>query len=149
MGICLGKNNNSCNIMYTETVEELNQQTGGGTCALFSFEGQKHMCKIVKCYDGDTVHCVFKHDGIYQRFKIRMLGYDTPEIRTRDAEEKKKGFLAKDRITELLLGKVAYIECGKFDKYGRILGTIRLNEADSKTINQMMVDEGYGVPYMV
>ena len=145
MGLCWSQNNNSSNSMYGGSVEELNQLEGG--CNLFSFENQKHICKVVKCYDGDTVHCIFKHDGTYQKFKIRMLGYNSPEIRTRDAEEKKKGYAAKARITELLLDKVVYLECGEFDKYGRILGTIRLNEADNKTVNQMMIDEGYGVPY--
>ena len=35
----------------------------------------------------------------------------------------------------------------KFDKYGRLLGTVKLNHSDKKTVNDIMVEEGHGYPY--
>jgi micrococcal nuclease len=116
---------------------------------LFTFDDENHMCKIVKCYDGDTVHCIFKHNKKYQRFKIRMYGYNTPELRDKDPIIKANAYKAKARITDLLLNKIVYIQCKGFDKYGRVLGIIKINKTDPLTVNQLMVNEGHGVVYMI
>ena len=118
-------------------------------CELFSFNGNSYQCKVVKCYDGDTIHCVFKFNKKYQRFIIRLAGCDTPEIRTRDPLEKEKGYMARDRLKELIYNKIVTLECGKFDKYGRILGTIKLNKNDEKSVNDIMIDEGHAVKYVI
>ena len=34
-----------------------------------------------------------------------------------------------------------------FDKYGRLLGTLFLNEKDTKSVNQIMIDNGHGYKY--
>lgn len=116
---------------------------------LFSLKGQKHQCKVVKCYDGDTVHVVFFFHDSFQRFKIRLLGINSPELKSKDTIEKQRAHESKKRITDLILNKIIYIECGDFDKYGRLLGTLRINENDKETINQKMIREGHAVPYMV
>ena len=43
--------------------------------------------------------------------------------------------------------QLVYIKCGEFDKYGRLLGTLFINKEDEKSINQLMIDEGYGYEY--
>ena len=119
---------------------------------LFTLNDQIHLAKVVKCYDGDTIHCIFKHDGKYQKFNVRLYGYDSPEMKppkslpNRDIEMN-KAKLAKKRLEELLLNKNIYLFCGEFDKYGRLLATVKLNINDNKTINDMMIEEGHGYPY--
>ncbi len=135
-----------------ETSKELN------TCpvdtSFFTLDNEIHLAKVVKCYDGDSIHCIFKHNKTYFKFIIRMYGYDSPEMRpskkipTKERDIiKEKAMLAKKRLEELVLGKCIYLYCMKFDKYGRLLGTVKLNNNDKKTINDMMVEEGHGYPY--
>ena len=120
----------------------------------FDFAEQVHLCKVVKCYDGDTIHCIFKHDGEYYKFKIRMYAYDTPEMRPSRSipteirnDEIYRAVKAKERLQELILNKIVYLYCKGYDKYGRILGVVKINENDEKSVNDLMVEEGYGKPY--
>ena len=43
--------------------------------------------------------------------------------------------------------QLVYIKCGEFDKYGRLLGELRVNLEDDKSVNQQMIDNGYGYEY--
>lgn len=135
-----------------ENIKEL--QKCSKNTSFFNFNNEIHLAKIVECYDGDTVYCIFKHDKKYTKFKIRMYGYDSPEMRPSkkipEAERiiiKQNALLAKKRIEELILDKCVYLYCMEFDKYGRLLGNIKLNQKDEKTINDIMINEGYGSPY--
>ena len=61
---------------------------------LFTVSG-KYIAKIVYCYDGDTIHVIFKYNGVLMKFRLRLLGYNAPELKP------KKGsyFLEKMRCT--------------------------------------------------
>jgi endonuclease YncB( thermonuclease family) len=48
---------------------------------LFSFNGQIKEVYVCDVYDGDTFTCIFKLEGKAYKFKCRMMGYDSPEIR--------------------------------------------------------------------
>ena len=135
-----------------ETEEQLNNCTD--ECNLFTFNGEIHLAKVVKCYDGDTFYCIFMHDGRLQKFHIRMYGYDSCEMKPslsipskERIELKRKAQLAKKRIEQLILNKNVYLFCLGFDKYGRILGNVKLNKDDEKTINDTMLEEGHGSAY--
>lgn len=108
-----------------ETDNELNSITN---CDFFTFN-DVHLSKVIKCHDCDTIHCIFKYSGRYQKFKIRLSGYDSCEMKqsikleSRD-ELKLKAKLAKEKLEELILNKNVYLFCQGQDKYGRILGII-------------------------
>ena len=140
---------------FPETVEELNK------CSLdspkFDIKNEAHLIKILECYDGDTLTCYMKYNGKYQLFKIRMLLYNSPEMKPvkKDAdgnvipEEERQQIIAKakaakHRLEELTLNKIGILTCHKFDAFGRILGMIQIQGMD-KTVNQIMLDEGHGV----
>ena len=123
----------------------------------FSLAGKIFLCKVVDIYDGDSCKVVFKHARQYHKWNIRMYGYDSPEIRiSRKAENreylKKIGLDAKNYLIQLI-GKeeLLYIKCGKFDKYGRLLGDLYYTKEDTnnweKSINKKMIDDGQGYPY--
>ena len=138
---------------YAESITELNEYTDDNT-NLFSFNGETHLAKVVKCYDGDTIHCVFKHDQKYYKFHVRMYGYDAPEMRpslqlTESVrnEIKENALKAKHKLEELILFKIVILECLNFDKYGRLLANVKINKDDTKTINQVMIDLGHGKEY--
>ena len=64
-------------------------------------------------------------------------------------KEKELALIAKNKMIELLEAhpsKLITIKCLKFDKYGRILITA-YNNVDERSINDIMVEEGYGKKY--
>ena len=109
--------------------------------------------KLVKVVDGDTVDVdIDLGFGIWIRNeRIRMMGIDTPESRTRDKEEKKFGLAAKERITQLLaISKCLITFKDKAGKFGRVLGDFKCYDFThdmESTITRIMIHEGHGVSY--
>ena len=100
--------------------DELSTKTKENT-EYMSLEGQEFIAKIVYIYDGDTVHVVFKVFGEYYRWNSRIMGVDTPELRTKNEKEKKKGYEVRDELRKHFQDKIVKIKCSEFDKYGRLL----------------------------
>jgi len=141
-------------IIMSQNIETINELDNCVDCEFFTFNGEIHLAKVVKCYDGDTIHCIFKYNGEYKKFIIRMYGYDSWEIKpSKQIPEpdrtnlKIKAINAKKRLEDLILNKNIYLYCKEFDKYGRLLANIKINIKDKKTINDIMVEEGHGYLY--
>lgn len=118
-----------------------------------SFEGQSFDAKVVDVYDGDTVKVVFpikyKIKGftvLNQMYKwnCRLIGVDTPEIRTRNKLEKVHGYFVRDKLKEKILNKKCNIMCGKFDKYGRLLIDITIDKCN---VNNWLIENDYAFEY--
>ena len=104
---------------------------------------------ITRVVDGDTVDCdIDLGFKLYMNERVRLLGIDAPEVRTRDLEEKARGFEAKAWLEEKLNNaEVIYIKTDiKSDKYGRTLGEFFIND-EQKSLNEQMVDEGLALIY--
>ena len=103
---------------------------------------------IRRVVDGDTVDVTLDLGfNILYNSRIRLLGINTPESRTRDLEEKKRGLAAKERVKELCpVGSTIMVETVKDgrDKFGRILGVLWANDV---SVNELLVEEGHAVPY--
>ena len=103
---------------------------------------------VTRVIDGDTIDVVvdlgFRVD---HRTRVRLFGIDTPETRTRDLEEKARGFKAKARLIELLERNQYQITLvsNEWGKYGRALATIYVDGID---INQQLILENLAVPYL-
>ena len=107
--------------------------------------------KVVDVYDGDTCKVnLFLYGNILKQFTIRMMGYDCPELRTKNLTEKKFGYRSKDIMVKLISDKIIKLECLDFDKYGRILGQIYIHDINHNEINvnKFMVDNHLGYNYM-
>lgn len=123
----------------------------------FTLNDKYFLCKVVDVYDGDTCKVVFRYKGEYNKWNVRMCGYDSPEIRiSKNANNrehlKKIGNDAKNHLIELFNKKeLLYIKCGSFDKYGRLLGELYYSKTEAKngknSINEKMVNDGHGVSY--
>jgi endonuclease YncB( thermonuclease family) len=75
-----------------------------------------------------------------------LYGVDTPECRTRDAEEKAAGLLAKEFVEDALhVGGTYNLSTREKGKFGRYLGVIMLS--DKTSINAALVSEHLAVPY--
>ena len=108
----------------------------------------EYNCKIVRVVDGDTVDVDidlgFSH-WIHNE-RIRLYGVDTPECRTRDAEEKMAGLLAKKFVEDALhVGGTYTLTTKEKGKFGRYLGTIYLT--DDTSINAALIREHLAVAY--
>ena len=109
--------------------------------------------KLVKVVDGDTIDVdIDLGFGVWlQNQRIRMMGIDTPESRTRDLEEKKFGLLAKDKLQTLLAnGKVLKTFKDGKGKFGRILADVIVyHSAEDRWCGatEIMIAQGYGVKY--
>jgi len=111
----------------------------------------EYNAKLIRVIDGDTIDCSIDLGfNINVNERVRLKGINTPETRTRDLEEKKKGLAAKDRVIELFEGVEKFViktELDKKGKYGRIIGTITLPE-HSISLNKMLLQEGHAVVYI-
>ena len=56
---------------------------------------------VPKVVDGDTMDCIFDLGfDVMFKSRVRLLGIDTPESRTRDLNEKVYGLLSKKHLKE-------------------------------------------------
>ena len=120
---------------------------------LYSLEGLKTIGKFCTNYDGDTCHMLMMIDGKIQKHNVRMMGYDSPELKVaisdpkRD-EKKAAALAAKAMLAELCKGRLLYVQCHGSDKYGRQLVSVYTDSNyNGKSINQHMIDAGYGYSY--
>jgi len=118
---------------------------------LFTLDKRVFDAKIVRVYDGDTCFAVFKMNNEYVKFKIRLEGYDSPEMKpsldSKNREnEKKSAQKSKEELEKHVLNKIVKLHCGKWDKYGRLLGTIICID-NNLNINEYMINNGFGYAY--
>ena len=103
---------------------------------------------IKKIIDGDTFDCIMDLGfDVLLEARVRMMGIDTPESRTRDLEEKKFGLLAKEYLMEKLDGEELIVTTevdNEKGKFGRILGWVW---ADGVNINNQMIADHMAVAY--
>lgn len=106
---------------------------------------------VYECYDGDTFKCIVNIPGstnpIPVKICCRMLGYDSPELRTKDINEEKLAIQCRDILRDLILGTSINMTITGTDKYGRFLVTVEHPEDPEDIINNMMIDRNLGHPY--
>ena len=106
-----------------------------------------YSAKCLKVVDGDTIDArVDLGFDTFKKIRIRLVGINAPESRTRDLEEKERGLAAKARVKQLISeNKNKFVLHSQgVGKYGRCLGEIYLG--DSK-LNDILINEGHAVAY--
>ena len=83
----------------------------------------------VKAYDGDTCTINIRSRFGDHQWKVRLLGFDSPEMKTKNPIEKKHAIACRDTLLELIGQKYVVVSCGPFEKYGRLLGNIYVRSA--------------------
>ena len=114
-----------------------------------------YRAKLDRVVDGDTIDALIDVGfDIWFKKRIRYMGLDTWECRTRNLEEKALGLKAKARNKELL--EIVSSKSGYFrlkshgvGKYGRVLGEIFIEDKDGKqyNINKTLISEGHAYIY--
>ena len=130
----------------------------------FSLNGLYTQCKILSVYDGDTCTVGFLWKNELYSTKVRMLGYDSPEMKPPKSQENRELEIeaakkAKQFLIDNTEGKTLYVEFGEFDKYGRPLATIYIHNRNKCccipisigeeiiNVNQLMISSGHGYEY--
>ena len=116
-----------------------------------------YRCVVTRVVDGDTVDAdIDLGFNMFSKDRIRLMGLDTPESRTRNKHEKQHGLAAKARLKELIAGattipgkrgkKNVYLQTSKEGKgkFGRILGTLHVN---GENLNEILIRENHARPY--
>lgn len=139
---------------------------------MWSFAGQRRQAYVIDVYDGDTITiamdmtiamgqcaaeatrkgclgwCAEPHDpkdhGMFA-FRLRLLGIDAPELRSKNPAEKRAAQQAKQFLASLILDMWVTVDFAPTsDKYGRLLGTVTFRH---QNINTKMVAQGHARPY--
>ena len=109
-----------------------------------------YSAKLVRVVDGDTADAMIDLGfNVLVKSRIRFMGVDTWESRTRNLEEKKKGLAAKAYVKDLLEnsdeGKFSVISHG-LGKYGRVLGEIFI-KGHEMSVNDLLKENGHAYEY--
>ena len=113
----------------------------------------EYKCKVLRVVDGDTVDVDIDlgFGIVLSDERVRIMGIDTPESRTKDKVEKLFGKASKHRL-ESLLGEIAILKKqinkdgeDMKGKFGRVLGDFVTE--DGRMATEVMIDEGHCVPY--
>lgn len=110
----------------------------------------KYNVKIKKVIDGDTVDVdIDLGFGVWlHKERVRIMGIDTPESRTRDKVEKLFGLASKQKLKDLLpLSSMQILVVEEYDakgKFGRILGDF---EIEDTRVTDILIEEGHAVAY--
>ncbi|PCI26305.1 nuclease [Candidatus Kaiserbacteria bacterium] len=103
--------------------------------------------KYLKNYDADTVTVEIPnvHPLLGKKISIRIIGVDTPELRTKNQCEKKLGYIAKNKVAAILRGakRIDLINV-KRGKYFRIVGDLIV---DGLSLSTYLLKEKLAYPY--
>ena len=131
---------------------------------------REYEAELIKVLDGDTIDCYIDMGfDLKIKKRIRYMGIDTWESRTRDLDEKKKGLAAKARNKELLEAGNFKLKSFGTGKFGRVLGEIfvspeyvgdHINECITNpdsgidlstdgwvSVNDILIEEGHAYDY--
>lgn len=120
----------------------------------------KYKVEVTRVVDGDTIDVdIDLGFGVWLRGeRVRLMGIDTPESRTKDLEEKFYGKCSKSWLKNYLkLGTVTLVSHGK-GKFGRILGELFVKSKENDghpvfevdvelNVNEEIVKNFHAVPY--
>lgn len=98
-------------------------------------------------YDGDTitVDIDLGFHMMLKGLKVRLLGIDSAEIKSKDPVLKQKAVEARDWLRSKCLNQQVYLESTGLDKYGRWLGRVHL--ADGLCCNDELIKLGLACGY--
>ena len=131
---------------------------------------REYQAELIKVVDGDTIDCYIDLGfNIKIKKRVRYMGIDTWDSRTRDLAEKEKGLAAKARNKELLESGVFKLKSFGTGKFGRVLGEVFvahdyvgehiiecINSVDNDldlsidgwvSVNDILIEEGHAYDY--
>lgn len=128
----------------------------------FSLDGLFTKYRVVDIYDGDTCTCVITFKDSMYKFNVRLADIDTCEMKSNDTKNKELAKKAKLILYQLITNDMSdqninisrkalrdkfntnlcliNIKCGKFEKYGRLLGWLYNTNNVNKSIVELSIN---------
>ena len=106
-----------------------------------------YKAKCLRVVDGDTIDAQIDLGfDTHKVIRIRLVGINAAESRTRDLEEKARGLAAKQFVIDILKKhkNEFVLHSQGVGKYGRCLGEIFLGDVN---LNELLITEGHAVEY--
>lgn len=124
--------------------------------------------RVLDVYDGDTITVALKLNNKIYQFKLRLMGIDTPEMKSDNHKINEAAYKARNRLfdlitnitinntikrkeTEQLLSKKIYmitIKTYGLDMYGRILADLYpYNNISHKSFSEILLNENLAYKY--
>lgn len=105
--------------------------------------------KVTKIIDGDTIEVQKEVDSNIEKYKVRLLGINTPESVDPRREVECFGKEASEYAKKNFLGETVRLETDdtqdKYDKYDRLLAYVYLE--DGQMLNRKLIADGYAYEY--
>lgn len=122
------------------------------TVPIRTFAGQTRFALVTDIYDGDTITVICRLDQTeqFKKYKVRLYGLDTPEIKPSLSLIQRDLHIAaavkvRNDLSDLILGKIVKIEFLPEEKFGRNLGTVfTLND---RCVNTWLIETGRACQY--
>lgn len=133
----------------------------------FSLHGQETFCRLVDIIDGDSLVVILPVFDNYYKYHIRINGIDTCEMKSKNPENKTLALqarcellniitknnhdfnISKDEMKRILNSDVyiLYLECREFDKYGRLLANIYLDDSKQISLSKHLINKNLAYIY--
>lgn len=131
----------------------------------FSLSGFQGMARVVNVHDGDTYTLILNIFNSFYKFKVRLNGIDTCELSSKNETLHNLGNNAKNKVLKLLgidvpidfkLSRndvikkldekciLVRVKCGEFDKYGRLLCDVFINNI---SLAEILINEKLAIRY--
>ena len=102
---------------------------------------------VDRVIDGDTVEVTLDLGfSLFTKQKVRVLGINTPELKSKDPLEKARALEARRHAEKWFASGNFTVHTMKDDKYGRILGDFE-KEGEELTFSESVLRGGFGIVY--
>jgi endonuclease YncB( thermonuclease family) len=158
---------NSMNSMNEINFEKDLRLHGRNTPYISScLNGISTFSRLIDIIDGDTIVCVVPMLKHFYKFNVRLNGVDTCEMKSKDAYLRERAIKARDYLVKRLLNNNSqgierkeiqqqleesvvsvYLHCYEFDKYGRLLADVYINDISTESISDELINKQLAHPY--
>lgn len=105
--------------------------------------------RVVKVYDGDTITLAAMIPCMGNepfKFSVRLRGIDTPEMKTKDEDEREAAVIARDAVASMIDGKIVSLADVATDKYGRLLADV-IMPSSGRSLSEWLIEQRHAVAY--
>lgn len=113
----------------------------------FNLKNVKCWTKPLRVYDGDTLHLAIIINDEKKRFRCRLKGIDTAELKSDDPTEREIAELTKKTLIEMLGTDLIWTEFYGNDKYGRPIVALFRGPDEHVSLNSELVLLGLAYEY--
>lgn len=125
----------------------------------FTLNGYCLNGRLVDIIDGDSLVIILPVLGNFYKYHVRINGIDTCEMKSKCEQNKRLALMARSKILNVVTGKtfnydidrktiqnilgehiyVLYLECCDFDKYGRLLAEVYMDNSKEVSFSEHLV----------